>query len=359
MGAFLVCGAIISAAGAAPQKDAYVIQPGDGIAIRVAGYPEFNTRAIVPEEGVILMPLIGEVQAAGQTEPQLEAQIQRKLAEFIRGDVKLILSITKGNREANAGQTAQTLPQSDTPPAASAPSEPQPAPSQPPVREHPAQEPVASGPASSPAYTATPPLVTAYVIRPGDEIDLKIWGYPEFNTQSKVSPEGKFIVPLVGEVPAAGQTDDQVKETVRSKLGQYIKGEVNLVLSVTRAALAGSRVDPVQIVDFQKITVLGAIIRQESFPVDREVPLFELLSLAGGTTPESDLNRVMIVRNGKTVSVVNLTRAMETGMLHGIPSVKPGDTVFIPQKTHRARNFFSVFSASVSTLTALMLLLRL
>ncbi|MBI4553673.1 MAG: polysaccharide biosynthesis/export family protein [Candidatus Latescibacteria bacterium] len=174
------------------------------------------------------------------------------------------------------------------------------------------------------------------VMKPGDQVDLKVWGYSEFNTTTTVNPDGKIAIPLIGEVKADGLTEEQLTEQLSRKLSEYIHGEVRLTLSVTSPTS-------------QKIAVLGAVARQDYYPASADVSLFELLSIAGGLQSESDWRHVKINRrkNGEysEAVVVDLVKVMESGNLEAIPKVRPGDTVFVPYRKHRVRGFVSSLSA--------------
>lgn len=174
-----------------------------------------------------------------------------------------------------------------------------------------------------------------YVIRQGDQIKLEVWGYPEFNTETVVKELGTVTIPNVGEVSAAGLTKDQFRQQVVAKLSEYIQGDVKLSLVVISAVP-------------QKITVLGAVTRQENFPLTTEVTLVEALSMAGGVTAESDLRSVKILRgglNGQPIEV-DLTYYVEHGSLEAIPIVRPGDTIYVPRNDNVIREL-SVFMRDV------------
>ncbi|MBI1806202.1 MAG: polysaccharide biosynthesis/export family protein [Ignavibacteria bacterium] len=160
-----------------------------------------------------------------------------------------------------------------------------------------------------------------YVIRQGDQIQLSVWGYPEFNVTTSVRETGTIPVPLIGEVNAAGLTKEQFTEQLRQKLSEYIQGEVKLTATVVSTVA-------------QKVAVLGAVSKQENYPVTSDVSLIEILSTAGGTTPESDLRHIKILRSGtnRQPIEIDLTWYMENGNIESIPMIRPGDTVFVPKK---------------------------
>lgn len=174
-----------------------------------------------------------------------------------------------------------------------------------------------------------------YVIRQGDQIKLEVWGYPEFNAETIVKELGTVTVPNVGEITAAGLTKDQFRQQVVARLSEYIQGDVKLSLAVISAVP-------------QRITVLGAVTRQENFPLSNEVTLVEALSMAGGVTVESDLRAVKILRgglNGQPIEV-DLTYHVEHGNVEAIPIVRPGDTIYVPRADNVIREL-SVFMRDV------------
>src|SRR5579859_4033325 len=75
--------AIRSAAQSGADEHSYIIQPGDELAVDFYLNPEFNDQVVVGPDGKIILRLIGAVQAAGATPPQLAQEIDQKyLAEL-------------------------------------------------------------------------------------------------------------------------------------------------------------------------------------------------------------------------------------------------------------------------------------
>jgi polysaccharide export outer membrane protein len=164
------------------------------------------------------------------------------------------------------------------------------------------------------------------VIKKGDQIQLSVWGYPEFATSSQVKETGTIAVPLVGEVIVAGLTQDQVSELLRHKLSEYVKGEVILTINVVSATS-------------QKVTVFGAVARPQGYPVTGEVSLLDILTTAGGLSSESDLQNVRIwhANENNRVEEVNLSSYLESGSIDEMPMLYPGDTVFVPRRENFVR----------------------
>jgi polysaccharide export outer membrane protein len=168
-----------------------------------------------------------------------------------------------------------------------------------------------------------------YLIKPGDKIEFSVWDYPEFNTSTMVTTNGTIALPLVGDIRAAGLTKEDFSELAKRKLIDYVKEEPQLTISISSPTA-------------QKINVIGAVSRQDTYLVTSEVSLQEILSTAGGSTPESDLTHVRIIRAGSDNDPieVDVANAMETGRVESMPKVRPGDTVYVPKK----ENFVRLFS---------------
>ncbi len=78
---------------------AYMLVPGDQVAIRVANAEEFNDRTFrVDDDGFITVPLAGRIKAAGLTAAQLEASMVTSLEVYFREPAASV-SIVQGSPE--------------------------------------------------------------------------------------------------------------------------------------------------------------------------------------------------------------------------------------------------------------------
>jgi len=88
-----------------PNDGAYIIGPDDLLAINVWKEPEVSRSLPVRSDGRISLPLIGDVQAAGQTPRQLQEEISRKLQSYIsEPDVAVIVQEARSHRFNVLGQ---------------------------------------------------------------------------------------------------------------------------------------------------------------------------------------------------------------------------------------------------------------
>jgi len=96
------------AASAKPHDDTFVIGADDVLAINVWKEPEITRSIPVRSDGKISLPLVGEVQAAGQTPRQLEQAIAAKLQGYIsEPEVTVIVQEIKSQKFNVLGQVSK------------------------------------------------------------------------------------------------------------------------------------------------------------------------------------------------------------------------------------------------------------
>jgi polysaccharide export outer membrane protein len=113
------------------------------------------------------------------------------------------------------------------------------------------------------------PNPTSYRIGPKDLIDIKVFEVPELNVERRVTDEGTISLPLVGDVPAAGLTDDELADRLKVLLeSKYVQ----------RASVS------VQVKEFRSkpITLMGAVRQPGNLAFSGRWTLLEAISAAGG-----------------------------------------------------------------------------
>ncbi|MEX2351379.1 MAG: polysaccharide biosynthesis/export family protein [Balneolaceae bacterium] len=166
-----------------------------------------------------------------------------------------------------------------------------------------------------------------YVIRPGDEIEILVWEQPSFNTLTTVSRLGTIAIPLVGEIVVTGLTQEELKRDLEGELAEYIRGEMNLTISIRNT-------------DVLIVSVLGMVTDPDNYPVVDQTSIFRILSTAGGTTEEANLKEVRIYnQNGPEDYVtIDLIKYLESGQMNSPEIlVRPGDIVYVPRQENVVR----------------------
>ena len=64
------------------------------------------------------------------------------------------------------------------------------------------------------------PVPANYVVGPGDEVDLKLWGMAELSVRLPVDRMGQIVIPRVGPVTVAGTRVDQLEPFLKSQVAK-------------------------------------------------------------------------------------------------------------------------------------------
>ncbi len=86
---------------AATSKSDYVIGPGDLLSVNVMNEPEVTGKVPVRPDGMITVPLIGDVQASGLTPDKLQASITKKLTDYVKDPSVTVVVEEMNSRQFN------------------------------------------------------------------------------------------------------------------------------------------------------------------------------------------------------------------------------------------------------------------
>lgn len=167
-------------------------------------------------------------------------------------------------------------------------------------------------------FAATPP-VEAYLIEPGDVLEISVWREEDLKKAVIVRPDGGLSFPLVGNIQASGKSVEQLQAEVAKKLEKYIPEP-----AVTVA---------VQQLNGNKVYVIGKVNRPGEFAVTRNIDVVQALSMAGGMTPYAAANKIRILRRdgGKQTAIPFAYGDIEKGEdLEQNIVLKAGDVVIVP-----------------------------
>jgi polysaccharide export outer membrane protein len=175
-----------------------------------------------------------------------------------------------------------------------------------------------AGPVTAGLPDARPvaPPAEPYRIGAGDRLQLFVWREAELTRELTVRIDGFITVPLIGDVPAAGLTPEQVSSAVQRKLSQYVNNP-NVTVGVVAAQSA-------------QFFVVGRVARPGAYPLERSTSFLQALALAGGFLDFAKTDRVLVFRgDGKVISVNYKKLEGGEGSSDNIP-ILSGDTVVVP-----------------------------
>lgn len=70
-----------------------------------------------------------------------------------------------------------------------------------------------------------------YLLNPGDKLEISVWEEDKLKQEVVVLPDGTISFPLIGHIPAAGKSTENLASLLRERLDQFIPdAEINVRL---------------------------------------------------------------------------------------------------------------------------------
>ena len=267
------------------QEVTYHIEKGDTLEISVWRYPELRREVLVRPDGKISFLLVGDIEAAGFTPPELGEKIRKELSEFAKRRLK-------------------------------------------------------------PSISDKPEEKLGYLIGLGDRIDVSVWRVPDLSKEVIVRPDGKISFPLLGDLQATGLTLVELDEQLTKGLSNYVK-DPQVSLMVTSFGWRGEvpadvllDENPqvtVMIKQFgaRKVVVLGEVRNPGFHDFTGDIRLLEALALAGDCTKYAVKNNVVVIRGdihkSPQVFKLNVIEILKHAKLEQNILIQPHDIVFVPR----------------------------
>jgi len=163
--------------------------------------------------------------------------------------------------------------------------------------------------------TAAPVDPKTFVIGPEDILAVKVWRENDLTGAVQVRPDGKITLPLVGEVAAAGQTPEQLKNTIIEKLSEYINKPEVMV--------------SVQSVQSRRYYITGEVNRPGAFQLVVPTTILQALTNAGGFREFANRKKITILRSGKLIKF-NYNEVVKAKNLKQNIFLENGDYIIVP-----------------------------
>lgn len=160
------------------------------------------------------------------------------------------------------------------------------------------------------------PVTPDYVIGPGDQLRLQIWGQVNLRGTFVVDRTGAVALPGAGTIHVAGVRFDHLTDFLRSQLARVYR---NFDLNVNMGQLRSIQV-----------FVVGEANMPGSYTLGSLSTLLNALFYAGGPKPQGSLRDIQLKRGGQTIDHFDLYDVLLHGNKSNDIQLAPGDVIFIP-----------------------------
>ena len=158
-----------------------------------------------------------------------------------------------------------------------------------------------------------------YVIGAGDVLGVKFWQQPELSGDVVVRPDGKISVPLLNDVPAAGQTPQQLGDNIKSIAKRWVQ-DPNVTVIIRQ-------------INSRAVFITGRVAHAGRYPLNGTTSVLQLIAMAGGLSDWADAENVTVMRadqNGFVTKRFNYKDVIARKNLEQNIELQPGDTVIVP-----------------------------
>jgi len=160
------------------------------------------------------------------------------------------------------------------------------------------------------------PVGPEYVIGPGDEIKITVWGKIEGQWYVVVDSDGNISLPKVGILGVTGLTFKELKELLHKELSKYYIGfEMNVSMGALRTI---------------RVYVIGNAKRPGAYTISSLSTLINALFEAGGPSKTGTMRDIQLKRNGQTVVHFDMYDFLLKGDKTKDARIMPEDVIFIP-----------------------------
>ena len=160
------------------------------------------------------------------------------------------------------------------------------------------------------------PVTTDYVIGPGDELLVRLWGQVTLDGHFTVDRSGNIYIPQVGSVRVAGVPFANLTDFLRSRIGRTFKNfDINVNIGQLRSI---------------QIFVVGMAKRPGSYTVSSLSTLVNALFASGGPALSGSMRTIQVKRGSQTVTTFDMYDLLLRGDKSKDIALVSGDVIYIP-----------------------------
>lgn len=154
-----------------------------------------------------------------------------------------------------------------------------------------------------------------YVLGPGDQVIVDIYGASQKSQQLEVSPDGVIVVDGYGPIQVGGLSVSAAQKKLRSTLGsRYKSSSLQMSVGQTRSLM---------------VNVMGEVKAPGTYTLSAFSTVFHALYMAGGINDLGTLRNIKVYRQGRLISTVDVYQYILNGRLAGNVRLQENDMIIV------------------------------
>ncbi len=166
------------------------------------------------------------------------------------------------------------------------------------------------------APTDSNPVPAEYVLGPGDELLVRVWGKVDLQSRLTVDRAGQIFIPKVGALTVAGLRYDQLQDSIHSAIASLYKGfDLNVTMGQLRSI---------------QVFVLGSARQPGVYTVSSLSTLVNALFTSGGPSAAGSMRHIQLRRANQVIAEIDVYDLLRNGDKSHDAQLLPGDVIYIP-----------------------------
>lgn len=171
------------------------------------------------------------------------------------------------------------------------------------------------------APSANLPTPVNYVLGPGDEVIIDVWGTNQATIRRTISPDGTINIPDVGMVSLNGMTIKEADAYMKRKLGQIYSVDGEDAKSEIKLSLGNIRTI--------QVNMMGEVANPGTYYLSSLSNIYHALHRAGGVSRLGSLRGIQLIRKGKVIAVIDIYDFIRDGKTNET-ILEEGDIINVP-----------------------------
>lgn len=164
-----------------------------------------------------------------------------------------------------------------------------------------------------------------YVLGPGDELQISVYGVQEYNASIPVSVEGKVTIDYVGQISVAGMSIEAATQKIKSSIARVYS---TVSSGQSQVSVSLSRIRTI------KVTIVGGK-QPGNYSISSLATVYNALHLAGGPGKNGSYRNIELIRNNKVYKNVDIYKFLVKGDQSDNVGLKDNDVIRIPAYSQR------------------------
>jgi protein involved in polysaccharide export with SLBB domain len=168
------------------------------------------------------------------------------------------------------------------------------------------------------AYAAdsAAPAPAEYVLGPGDEVRIQVWGGVDYAGSQTLDRSGQINLPKIGTINLSGVRVKDLEDTLRKRIATVFSSvQVNAALGKLRGIT---------------VFVVGQAQQPGTYNLTGLSTLVNAVFASGGPGVNGSMRAIELKRNGQTVTTLDLYDFIANGDKSKDAILQPGDVIMIP-----------------------------